>query len=187
MLRCSTLLSLGKYKSQLQGNLTSHLLECYHQEVTSVSDNVKKSEHLCTVSWNVNQYSYKEEQYGGASKTRKQNCHIFQQSHFCLYVQLFAILWTVARQAPLSMAFSRQEYWSGLPLLSPGDLPDPVIKPRSPTLQTDSSPSEPPGKPSALLGFVKSVIFSIIGCNPYNIRVGDWWSDEEAQRKPQKR
>ena len=53
-------------------------------------------------------------------------------------VRLFATLWTVAFQAPLSMGFSRQEYWSGLPLPSPGDLPDPGIEPRSPTLQVDS-------------------------------------------------
>ena len=44
----------------------------------------------------------------------------------------------VACQTPLSMGFSRQEYWSGLPFLSPGDLPDPVIEPRSPTLQADA-------------------------------------------------
>ena len=49
-------------------------------------------------------------------------------------VQLFATPWTVAYQAHLSMKFSRQEYWSGLPFPSPGDLPDPGIKPRSPTL-----------------------------------------------------
>ena len=47
----------------------------------------------------------------------------------------------------LIMEFSRQEYWSGVPLLSPGDLPDPSIKPRSPTLQADSLPYELPGKP----------------------------------------
>ena len=47
--------------------------------------------------------------------------------------------WTVAHKAPLSMGFSRQEYWSGLPFPSPGDLPDPGIKPRSPTLQADTS------------------------------------------------
>ena len=47
-------------------------------------------------------------------------------------------LWTVAHQAPLPMAFSRQEYWSGLPCPPPGDLPDPRIKPRSPPLQADS-------------------------------------------------
>ena len=49
-------------------------------------------------------------------------------------------------QAPLSMEFSRQEYWSGLPFPSPGDLSDPRIEPGSLALQTDSSPSEPPGK-----------------------------------------
>ena len=47
----------------------------------------------------------------------------------CLCVQPFVTLWTVARQAPLSMGFSRQEYWSGLPCPPPGDLPDPGIKP----------------------------------------------------------
>ena len=46
--------------------------------------------------------------------------------------------WTVAHQAPLSMGFSRQEYWSGLPFPSPGDLPNPGIEPRSPTLQADN-------------------------------------------------
>ena len=55
--------------------------------------------------------------------------------------------WTVAHQAPLSMGFSRQEYWSGVPCPSPGDLPNPGTEPRSPTLQVDSSPFEPPGKP----------------------------------------
>ena len=56
--------------------------------------------------------------------------------------------WTVAHQAPLSMEFSRLEYWSGLPFPSPGNLPDPGIKPRSPALQADSLPSEPLGKPT---------------------------------------
>ena len=52
--------------------------------------------------------------------------------------------WTVACQAPLCMGFSRQEYWSGLPFPSPGDLPDPGTEPRSLSLQTCSLPSEPP-------------------------------------------
>ena len=59
---------------------------------------------------------------------------------------LFATLWTVAHQAPLSMEFSRQEYWSGLPFPSPEYLPKPVTEPRSPALQADSLPSEPPNK-----------------------------------------
>ena len=54
--------------------------------------------------------------------------------------------WTVAHQAPLSMGFSRQEYWSGLPFPSPGDLPDPGTKPGSSASQADALPSEPPGK-----------------------------------------
>jgi len=58
----------------------------------------------------------------------------------------FATPWTLACQASLSMEFSRQEHWSGLPLLSPGDLPDPGIELRSPALQADSLQSEPPGK-----------------------------------------
>ena len=61
-------------------------------------------------------------------------------------VRLFETPWTVAYQAPQSMEFSRQEYWSGLPLPSPGDLPNPGIKPRSPALQADALPSDPPGK-----------------------------------------
>ena len=62
-------------------------------------------------------------------------------------VQLFATPRTVAYQAPPSMGCSRQKYWSGLPLPSPQDLPNPGIEPRSPALQADALPSEPPGKP----------------------------------------
>ena len=66
-------------------------------------------------------------------------------------VRLFAIAWTVVYQAPPSMGFSRQEYWSGLQFPSPGDLPDSGIKPRYPALQVDSLPSEPPGKPKTCI------------------------------------
>ena len=63
-------------------------------------------------------------------------------------------LWTVAHQAPLSMEFSRQEYWSGLPIPPSRDLPNPGIKLGSTVLQADSLPSEPPGKlPEARDGF----------------------------------
>ena len=64
------------------------------------------------------------------------------------HVQLFVMLWTVVHQAPLSMGFSRQEYWSGLPFRSPGDLPNPVIKHLLCLLhwQAGSSPLAPPGK-----------------------------------------
>ena len=58
--------------------------------------------------------------------------------------------WTVACQTPLSIEFSRQEYWSGLPFTSPGDLPEPGIKPR-PALQVDSLLTKPPGKAPVII------------------------------------
>ena len=74
------------------------------------------------------------------------------------HVQLFAIPWTAVYQASLSMGFSRQEDWSGLPFPSPGDLPDPGIEPRSPALQADALTSEPPGKPKIV--FVVAYFYS---------------------------
>ena len=62
-------------------------------------------------------------------------------------LRLCATLGTVARQPPLSMRVSGQEYWSGLPFPLPGDLPKPGIQPRSPALQAISLPSESPRKP----------------------------------------
>ena len=64
--------------------------------------------------------------------------------------------WTVACQVPLSMRFSRQEYWSGLPFPSPGDLPDPGTEPRSPALQTDSLLNELQGN-QITLGLYSSI------------------------------
>ena len=63
------------------------------------------------------------------------------------FVRLFVTPWAVAHRAPLSMEFSRQECWGGLLFPSPGDLPNPRIKPESPALQADSLPSEPQGIP----------------------------------------
>ena len=65
-------------------------------------------------------------------------------------VPLFSTPWTVAYRAPPSMGFSRQEYWSGLPFPSSGELPNPGIKPGSPTLWADALPSEPQGQPQSL-------------------------------------
>ena len=62
-------------------------------------------------------------------------------------IRLFATPWTVAYQASPYMEFSRQEYWSGLPFPSPGDLPNPGIEPGSSALEADALTSEPPGKP----------------------------------------
>ena len=67
-----------------------------------------------------------------------------------IHIQLFATLWTVAHWAPLSMGFSRQEYWSELSCSPPGDLPDPGIEPispESPALQVDSLPLSHQGRP----------------------------------------
>ena len=68
--------------------------------------------------------------------------YIFSSVDICVHVCVCCCvqLLSVTRQAPLSMRFSRQEYWSELPFLSPGDLPDPGVKPASSTLQTDSLP-----------------------------------------------
>ena len=71
----------------------------------------------------------------------KQRMKVKSLSH----VQLFATPWTVVYQSSQSMGFSRQEYWTGLPFPSPGDLPNPGIEPGSPTCQADALPSEPPG------------------------------------------
>ena len=79
------------------------------------------------------------------------------------HVWLFVIPWTVAYQAPPSLGFSRQEYWSGLPFPSPGDLPNPGIKPGSPVLQADALPSEPSGK--SLLPSEVDLKFIISVCN----------------------
>ena len=68
-------------------------------------------------------------------------------------IQLFVTPSTVAYQAPLSMEFSRQEYRSGLPFPSPGNLPNPEIEPRSLALQVDDLPSETPGKPFMYLSW----------------------------------
>ena len=75
--------------------------------------------------------------------------HSFFFSHMCFSPSVMfdsVTPWTAACQAPLSMGFSRQEYWSGLPFPSPGNLPNPEIELESPELQADSLPSKPSGK-----------------------------------------
>ena len=69
--------------------------------------------------------------------------HLVSEVKSLSRVRLFVTPWTVAHQAPLSMGFSRQEYWSGLLFPSPGDLPDPGVEPRSPALQADTLTSKP--------------------------------------------
>ena len=89
--------------------------------------------------------------WGGSSIPRESLCpNMCGVCQSLSHVQLFATLWTVALHAPLSLGFPREEYWSGLPFPSAGDLPDPGIKPTSPVspaLQVDSLVTEPSGKP----------------------------------------
>ena len=83
-------------------------------------------------------------------------------------VQLLVTPWTVARQIPLSMGFSSQGYWSGLLFPSPGDLPDPRIEARSPSLQADSSLSEPPGSLSFTISLSSLKLISLASVMPSN-------------------
>ena len=80
-------------------------------------------------------------------------------------VWFFVTFWVVAYQATLSMGFSRQKYWSGLPFPSPGDLPSPEIDPRSPELEADALTSEPPGRSASffLQWFIFKENFLILG------------------------
>ena len=86
----------------------------------------------------------------------------------CLFscVQLFVTSWTVAHQAPLSTAFSRQKYWNRQPVPSPGDHLKPGIKPGSPALQADSLLTEPPGKAKTNLQKYRDVFFPSPTCRP---------------------
>ena len=109
------------------------------------------------------------------------------------HVWLFTTPWTVACQAPPSMGFSRQEYWSELPFPSPRDLPDPGIKLRSPTLQANSLPSELPGKPNKFslnlnqmskvhdLNFFEMMSWNFSGCE--NIIPDLHWCQLQKKKK----
>ena len=85
------------------------------------------------------------------------------------YVQLFATPWTVVHHVPLSMGFSRQEFWSGLPFLPPGDLPNPEIELVSPALAGRFFATETPGKPSTLW-FPPSIFVNSFHLSEFNPR-----------------
>ena len=95
-------------------------------------------------------------------------------------VRLFVTPWTVAHQAPPSMGFSRQEYWSGLPFPSPEDLPDPGIEPRSPALEADALTSEPPGKFLSLSHCHFGLLFPIL-TNPKGQGLKSIWIGEHKE------
>ena len=102
------------------------------------------------------------------------------------HVQLSVTPWTLGHQAPLSMGFSRQKYWSGLPFPSPGDLPDPGIKPRSSALQAAPLLSEPPGKFETISGFrndygmhsINNCIYLFLNCTYLFLAVLDLRCDQ---------
>ena len=94
---------------------------------------------------NINNLRYADDTTLMAESQEELKC-LLMKVKLLSHVWLFATLWTVARQAPLSMGFSRQESRSGLPFPSPGDLLNPGIETRSPALQADALSSEPPGK-----------------------------------------
>ena len=111
-------------------------------------------------------------------------------------VQLFVTPWTVASQAPLSMEFSKQEYWSGLPFHSPEDLPNPGRKPRSPTLQAGSLLTELSGKPNNTgVGILQYKIksFVLFLKSPFSFHPASWnvdgltadhdWGHERGRNK----
>ena len=107
----------------------------------------------CLVLW------YDDLQYSVSSCFTAQGFHACMGAQLLSHIRLFATLCTVARQAPLSLGFSRQECWSGLPFPSSGDLPDPEIKPQSSVLQANSLQFKPPGKPIVIPYFY---IFQVI-------------------------
>ena len=113
----------------------------------------------------------------GIIKVTQNNIYFFIHSNFlpsyphvcmCLVAQSCPTLCDPI-QASLSMGFSRQKYWSVLPFLSPGDLPDPGIKPRFPALQADSLLSEPPGKPSFPHTLIKSMGKTLINVSGHRV------------------
>ena len=110
--------------------------------------------------------------------------------------------WTIDCQASLALESYRQEYWSGLPFPSPGDLPHPGIKPGSPTLQADSLPTEPPGKPSIkyLLGLYSAPdtmlsdnLYTVVDLSSQHTTIQNWpsslptsagsWKKQESSRE----
>ena len=97
-------------------------------------------------SLSFNDFSYYIQFYVFITCTLYIGLHPYVLSCFSC-VQFCVTLWNIAWQASLSMGFSRQEYWSGLPCPPPGDLPDPRMEPTSPALQAESLPLAPPGKP----------------------------------------
>ena len=115
---------------------------------TLKDDAVKVLRSVCQQVWKTQQWpqDWKRSVFSPVPKKRNAKECSKSESVSWSVVSNSAPPWTVALQATLSMEFSRQEYWNGLPFPSPGDLPDPGVESSSPALQAESLPSEPPGK-----------------------------------------
>ena len=137
--------------SSVHGTSQARILECVAIFFSSWSSLPRyQTQVSCTASRLFTIWATREVLTSGWRKLVKSTGeHLSQFSSVQLFshVWLFVTPWTVAHQAPLSVGFSRQEYWSVLPFSSTGDLLDPGIEPRLPTLHVDCLPSEPPGKP----------------------------------------
>ena len=110
---------------------------------------IRKKREFWSLCFCVLQFVYQG--YLSCERCHEEFSAITMKSESCCHIHLFVTPWTVVSQAPLSMEFSRKEYQSELPLPSPGDLPNLGIEPGSPALQTDSLPSESPGKPITII------------------------------------
>ena len=127
------------YNSTTTNNFDLKLGKRSHQRSEKMANTHMKR---CLIPYVIKEFQIK-------AKTRYYNTSIRKMKWKLLSpFWLFATPRTIVHQAPLSMGFSRQEYWSGLPFPSPGDLPDPGIAPRFPALEADSLLSELPGKPT---------------------------------------
>ena len=125
-----------------------------------------RAKHFHFNGWFTGWLIHKQKCLSSAKKlcdvTEEGDCTDIQENELCSEVKLlsrvrlFTIPWTVAYEAPLSMEFSRQEYWSGQPFPSPGGLPDPGMESRSPALRADALPSELPGKYGTVIRIKKN-------------------------------
>ena len=109
-----------------------------------------------------------------------ENQRTYKRKNVCLVTQLYPTLWD-----PMDCrGFSRQEYWSMLPCPPPGNLPDPGIEPWSPTLQVDSLPSKPPGKPKNTEVGSLYLLQGIVSSINYTEKTGQPHAKEEGRKKP---